>query len=404
MKRTYTSHGPVAIGFIGCKMNKAVQILPYITLKFANILSGCIHFSLRQTKWLRVSVIFVLFVASLCATAAADSSLYQAQLPIINAENEPSNDELKMALAQVLSKLTNVQNIDSDPAWAEGLTHAKDWMLSYQYIPASNSNPLILDVDFDPNAITQFLKRKGKNIPTTGLAQHLVIWLAIENGAQQQLLSSGSSYTNIIDTQAKQKSIAITWPLLDLTDLKSLSFNQAWDGDWSNIEAASKRYAHDGILLVHLSKGDGDQALWTSEWTLKMKQQNIDWAFSGNDAMTALQGGMNQLSSVMTQGTLNVAPALQAPLPVSLVEVVVYGISDLSAMDGLKNNLQQLAPVQDIEVVELSPDKVILNINAQGGSTALQQAIADNVTSLVKTQTTDDQSIKSDALIYQWVL
>jgi predicted RecB family endonuclease len=120
--------------------------------------------------------------------------------------------------------------------------------------------------------------------------------------------------------------------------------------------------------------------------------------------MTALQGGMNQLSSVMTQGTLNVAPALQAPLPVSLVEVVVYGISDLSAMDGLKNNLQQLAPVQDIEVVELSPDKVILNINAQGGSTALQQAIADNVTSLVKTQTTDDQSIKSDALIYQWVL
>ena len=61
-------------------------------------------------------VIFILFMASLCATVMAmtDPSLYRAQLPIINAESQPSNDELKMALAQVLSKLTNVQNIDND--------------------------------------------------------------------------------------------------------------------------------------------------------------------------------------------------------------------------------------------------------------------------------------------------
>ncbi len=351
-------------------------------------------------------VIFVLFMASLCATVMAmtDPSLYRAQLPIISAESQPSNDELKMALAQVLSKLTNVQNIDSDPTWADSLNRAKDWMLSYQYIPASNGNPLTLEVDFDPGPISQLLKNKGHNIPNSGPPRRLLVWLAIENGEQQQLLGSGSTYTKTIESQAKQKSIITEWPLLDLTDLKALSFNQVWNGDWPSIDAASKRYTHDGVLLVHLSKGDGDQALWTSEWTLKMGPQSVDWAFSGNNATAALQGGMAQLPTMMAKGSKSsVVAAPQAPLPVSQVEVVVYGIGDLSAMDGLKNDLQQLAPVQDIEVVEVSPDEVILNINAAGGSAALQQAIADNVMSLVKTEAVD-KNIKSDALIYQWAL
>lgn len=400
MKRTYTSHGPVAIWLIGYKMNKAVQI-------FANIFSGGIHFSLRPIKWLQARVIFVLFMVSLGATAAAmtDPTLYRAQLPIISAESQPNNDELKVALAQVLSKLTNVQNIDSDPTWADSLNHAKDWMLSYQYIPATNGNPLTLEVDFDPAAISQLLKNKGKSIPSSGPPRRLLIWLAIENGDQQQLLGSGSIYTKTIDTAAKQKSITTEWPLLDLTDLKALSFDQVWNGDWSSIDTASKRYIHDGVLLVHLSKGDGDQALWTSEWTLKMGQHSVDWAFSGNDATAAFQGGMAQLPSMMAQGgaKAGVADVPQAPLPVSQVQVIVYGIGDLSAMDGLKNNLQQLTPVQNIEVAELSPDEVILNINAAGGRAALQQAIADNVMSLVKTQA-NDKTVKSDALIYQWAL
>lgn len=355
-------------------------------------------------------VIFALFMAFLCATAMAvnDPSLYRAQLPIISAESEPNSAELKVALAQVLSKLTNVQDIDKDPAWADSLKHAKDWMLSYQYIPANNGRPLTLEIDFDPSAISRLLKSKGQNIPTNNeLPQRLLIWLAIENGEQQQLLGGGSSYAKIIDAEVQQKAININteWPLLDLGDLKALSFTQAWNGDWPSIDTASKRYTHDSILLVHLSKGDGEQSLWTSEWTLKTGQQSVDWTFSANTGANALRGGISQLPTMTAQGTkTNVAAAApQPPLPVSQVQVIVYGIGNLSAMDGLKNSLQQLAPVQDIEVVEVSPDEVILNINAAGGSTALQQAIAENVMTLVKTEATD-ANVNGDALIYQWAL
>ncbi len=45
----YKPLGPVAIGFIGCKMNKAAPILAH----FRQILPGFIHFSLRQTQWLQ---------------------------------------------------------------------------------------------------------------------------------------------------------------------------------------------------------------------------------------------------------------------------------------------------------------------------------------------------------------
>lgn len=211
-------------------------------------------------------IIFILFLLSLSIRAVAenDPTLYRAELPIISVESAPTNDELKMALAQVLSKLTNVQDIATNSAWADSLNHAQDWMLSYQYIPASNGNPLTLQVDFDSTAISQLLKTK--NAPTTASS-----------------------------------------------------------------------------------------------------------------------------------------PAVSQPsTAVSKVEVVVYGIGDVSALDGLKSSLQRLTPVQDIEVVEVSPDEVILNINAQGGRTALDQAINDQILTLSKTQSTD-QNISNDALIYQWV-
>jgi hypothetical protein len=347
-------------------------------------------------------IIFILSIASLCAkaVAASDPSLYRAQLPLASAESQPSNDELKMALAQVLSKLTNIPDIDKAPTWASSLTHAKEWMASYQYITAGNGGQLILQVDFDPTAINQLLKSKGQNVPTSGPSQQLLIWLVVENGEAPQLLGSASPYAKIIDAAAKQNALNIEWPLLDLSDLKALNAEAAREGDWTSIDAASKRYTHDSILLVHLSKGEGAQALWTSEWTLRAVKQNSDWAFSANDAAAALRGGMAELSSLMAQGAkTNVVS--QSALPISPVQVIVYGVGDLTALGGLKNNLQQLTPVQDIEVVEVSPDEVILNINAQGGSAALQQAIADQMPTLVATEASDQNS-PSGALVYQW--
>ncbi|MBY0377780.1 MAG: DUF2066 domain-containing protein [Gammaproteobacteria bacterium] len=350
-------------------------------------------------------VIFIVLMISLwrVVQAVTDPSPYRAQLPIISAESQPSNEELKMALAQVLSKLTNLSDIDKNPAWADSLNHAKDWMLSYQYIAANGTNPLTLEIDFDPNAVSQLLKSKGKPVPSPiVLPQQLLVWLAVDNGDTQNLIGNGSSlpYLKTINDQATQKSINIEWPLLDLTDMNALTFEEVWSGDWSAIDTASKRYQHDGILLISLSKGAGDTALWTSDWTLKTARKNMSWTFTANNAETALNGGMAQLSLMMSKGAETSLPkeATKA-LPPGQVQVIVYGIGDLSAMDGLKSSLQALPPVQQVEVVELSPDEVIFNISCQGGSAALQQAIADQITTLVQLT----QSVAAnDTLTYQW--
>lgn len=352
-------------------------------------------------------VVFILLVLSLCSVASAviDPGPYRAQLPIISAESEPSNEELKMALAQVLSRLTNVQDIDKNPAWADSLNHAKDWMLSYQYIAANGTNPLTLEVDFDPNAISRVLKSKGQPVPNLiVLPQRLLVWLAVDNGDTQNLIGNGSQlpYLKIVSTQATQKSINVEWPLLDLTDLNALTFDQVWSGDWSAIDTASKRYQHDGILLISLSKGAGDAALWTSDWTLKTAHKKVDWTFTANNAEAALNGGMAQLSLMMSKGTAEMSATKPAPpLPAGQVQVIVYGIGDLSAMDGLKSSLRALPPVQQVEVVELSPDEVIFNISCQGGSSVLQQVIADQVTTLVPLT---PSVVTNDTLTYQWAL
>lgn len=193
------------------------------------------------------------------AQALTNSEAYKAQLPIMTTESAPSDAELKVALAQVLGKLTGEQDIETNPSWTNSLNHAKDWMLSYQYIPANEMHPLILEVDFDPQAISNLLKSK----------------------------------------------------------------------------------AH---------------------------------------------------------------PSVTSPVPsvpASQIQVIVYGIGDLSAMDGLKSSLAALPSVEQVEVTELSPDEVILNITFQGGRAVLQQEIAEELNTLAPLT---PSTASDNTLTYQWAL
>ncbi len=206
-------------------------------------------------------VIFLTFMVWMISFAQAltNSQAYKAELPIITAESAPSEAELKVALAQVLGKLTGEQDIETNPDWTNSLNHAKDWMLSYQYIPANEMHPLILEVDFDPQAISNLLKSK---------------------------------------TPA---SVASSAP----------------------------------------------------------------------------------------------------SVPANQIEVIVYGIGDLSAMDGLKSSLRALPSVEQVEVTELSPDEVILNIRFQRSRAVLQQEIAEELNTLVPVT---QSSPSNDTLTYQWAL
>ena len=214
---------------------------------------------MKKTYVIRVIFLaFMVWMVSL-AQALTNSEVYKVQLPIITAESAPSDAELKVALAQVLGKLTGEQDIETNPSWSNSLNHAKEWMLSYQYIPANEMHPLILEVDFDPQAISNLLKSKAP------------------------------------------ASLATSTP----------------------------------------------------------------------------------------------------SIPANQIQVIVYGIGDLSAMDGLKNSLRALPSVEQVEVTELSPDEVILNIRFQGGRAVLQQEIAEELNTLVPAT---QSSPSNDTLTYQWAL
>ncbi len=355
-----------------------------------------------------ISLFFLLL--SFASGLYADSpSPYQAQLPIVTAESSPSADEIKVGLAQVLSRMTGEQDISNNPAWKETLSHAPDWMLSYQY-SSSPTAPLVVQIDFDPNAINQALKAKGKTPALNATQpQQLLVWLAIQNDSEQHLVgsSSQSTYAHSLDTAADTRGLKLEWPLLDLTDLNVLTFDQVWNSDWSVIDTASKRYPHETVLLIRLSKGVGDGALWTSQWSLKTKTKITTWSFTANDADDALQGGIAQLASLMAQQPIPTVTTATTEVGAAAapVQLAIYGISDLSVLDGIKSNLQQLPGVQQVDVTELSPNEALLTIVCQGGSPALQQAIADQMHTLAKIQNPDSGSADNqDVLTYQWVL
>ncbi len=229
---------------------------------------------IKKTKqsFFCVCVFLLSLFCSWTAQAEGQGSLYQARLSLAVPESEPSLPELKAALLQVLSAVNGQSISPDDPAFAASFKDPKQWLLSYQYIPATADQALSLELNFDPEAIQKILKKQPK----------------IQTAA--------------VDTSA--------------------------------------------------------------------------------------------------------LPRETAPMPVqesqpSSVQMAIYGISDLSILDSLKASLAQLTPVKQVEVSELSPNQVLLTLSCQGGTQALQTAIAEQLANLTPITPNPDPS-EPERLAYQW--
>ena len=280
-------------------------------------------------------------VATLGASAEPVRWLYDVQVPVASQTEDERQRATRLALTEVLARLTGTAPPLTPDEIAVALAAPARYVLRYQFASAerpetgnaaATKNPdnearqtgLLLDVRFDPEAVLTLLRDAkqpiwGANRPT------VLVWLAVRGDGRDDLVASGPAAA--LDRRARQRGVATAWPLLDLRD-REVGTATIWGFFWEAIEAASRRYRPDLLLVGRAALGQGG---WWTDWELREPARFDSAAFQAGQAGHAGRAGHATQDTSDARGPLNARFRHQAATLEQAARAVIDDVADTLA-------------------------------------------------------------------------
>ncbi len=301
------------------------------------------------------------------ANAIEVASLYTAQVPIDQEQDDPRAAAYETALAVVLLRVSGGQVVD-DPDLFEAL-FPNPAAYVVQYRPGPDDT---LFVSFDGEAVEAVLRNAGQSIwgsdrPLT------IIWLAVDwGGGEREILgatdderdASRSINRNrllrerILDF-AERRGLPVAFPLLDSEDLANVGFSDVWGGFDETIIRASARYEANSVLIGRVD-ADG---VSLNRWTYHFGPERRNWL---GEPEVVLSNVADMLAAEF---------AIGGDEPLRAVRLNVSGITSVSAYGDIQAILRDVNVIDSFSIVEVAGDRISFNVRAHGGSDRLARAL-----------------------------
>jgi len=229
----------------------------------------------------------------------------------------------------------------------------------------------LLTVSFQKAALDKLMKQF--DVPVWGSNRpDILMWLAVEDGNKRYLVSSDSQkLATALKQTATETGLAITLPLLDLQDQKTVKFNDVWAGFSDNILQASRRYSSTQVFYGSLLKSS------QNGWRLKWALSNATGNHTGLDRADNLNGVI-QLAFLQVAEILADSYAPRGETNESLVTLEVSGVENLTTFVEVTDYLSSLDKVKRVNWQQLSGDKLVLELAVSGDVMVLKNIIALN--------------------------
>lgn len=303
------------------------------------------------------------------AQAVPVKTLYQGNIPVANQSQQAFDQALPQAFAQVLQKVSGNAAVASLPAIQTQMSQARALVKSYRYI--NQNDQLLLQVQFDPNAVKRSLREAnqaiwGGNRPLT------LAWVVVQpNQASPEILASDNNDPLAVSlTQAaNNRGLPILLPMMDINDMNAVTSQDLLSLDPQVIIQASKRYHASDILVGKvLQQANGS---WDAEWMYVLNNQYLRWQTQGANAQELLTDGVQRMSAELA-ARYAVLQNNAMTVPVTIDVTNVDGLSDFAAV---VKYLRSLTPVDKVNVSNVDPNNITVKMMVAGGAEALQQAL-----------------------------
>jgi len=329
-------------------------------------------------------VVLALFIA-LPAAAVEVEDLYEARVPVSTQTRESWQDAVKTALSEVIVRMTGSTEVLREQGISTVLDQAPRFVQQFRYETAATSGTSdakratsepatpeqTLWVRFDEKALTTRFRELG--IAVWGrLRAPALVWLALEEGRERQLVGSASNHEaySLMQERAKHRGLPLRVPLYDLTDRAAVEISDVWGNFSDPILRASQRYEADAVLVGRVLRDRSGG--WRGRWSLYQADGPMSWENIGGTLAEVLDGGVDGTTSAMAKRFA----ALQTAEGTATVLVRVREVNNVQDYTRLTSYLESLASVTRVDPYIVEPSGVLYRVTTRGGSRLLAHAIS----------------------------
>jgi len=300
--------------------------------------------------------------------------LYEAEVPVESQARDVREVALRVALQQVLVRVTGRRMVLSMADIEPLLEQAPRYVQQFRYQTreaAGGKSSELLWVRFDKRAVDRLLNENrlpiwGRTRPST------LIWLAIDDRRERELLSNDMDTRSrrIIEQQARVRGIPLRFPLMDLADRSAISLSDVWGNFEDNLLEASARYDAEAVLAGRVAKTSSGG--WSGRWTLYQNGRSQAWNTSGRTRDEVFVPAIDRLADVLAEQFARLGQNDQH----EQLRVRITGIKGLADFNRVMNYLNDLALVEEARVEQLATDSLTLILSSRHGRAAINQAVS----------------------------
>jgi hypothetical protein len=309
-------------------------------------------------------------VFALTSAAAIEvTSLYTANVPIDEEQDNPREHAYSMALAQVLLRVSGSTLVNDAELFEALFPQPADYVVQFRPGPDDT-----LFVSFDGDAVEDTLRAAGHTI--WGSERPLtLVWLAVDWGQGEREIIGATDPDRSRDEArsinrnrmlrqrmlnfAESRGLPILFPLLDSEDLANVSFSDIWGGFDERIIDASQRYEVNSILVGRVRAESAQRNRWTYHFGSDQR------AWSGEPE-----------SVIMLIADLLAAEfAIGGDAPLRSVHLNIAGVGSVDAYGSVQNILAGMNVIDSFVVTFVEGDRISFRVLAHGGAERLARAL-----------------------------
>ena len=314
-----------------------------------------------------------LAVAAVLVAPAAHAvpvrGLYEASVPVSDQSPQGRDPALRAALQAVLVRIAGTRRLP-EPAASQLLARATTLVQGYGYEPAPGGTGLRLRARFDPRAVEAAVRSHGLAVWGANRLNH-VVWLALRDDGQPRGVLDGGAIAQragALLAAADARGLPFTYPALDATERKMVTYNELWSGDTTGAVGASRRYNADLVFVGRVGREGGR---WVGRWTLLNNAGGSEeWTGAFDTLEEALVAGVDELADRQAQRFATQTGAAQE------LRVQVTGITTLADYGRALTYLRGLNPVRSALVESAQGDALVLRLRVEGDPRTFARVIA----------------------------
>jgi len=330
---------------------------------------------ISSVRFWRQSLIYLsavlLFSVGLALPALAVDvpTLFSAEVPLDEEAENPRESAYRAALISVLTKVSGSELSANEMAIDEMFPVPAAYVT--QFRPGEEDT---LWVSFDGEAIERVLRASGQTVWGSDRPLTLV-WLAVDWGqGEREIIAAGdperlTQEARSIDRNrllrervleiAEKRGLPIVFPLLDTTDLQSVTFSDIWGGFDDRIIDASKRYDANSVLIGRVRPSSSQRNRWT-------------YVFGGD---TRAWTGPPEAIVTQVADMLAAEFAVGGDAPLEIVALNVSGVQTVDAYGSLQETLSGVNLIESFKISEVAGDMVSYQVEVRGGADRLRRAL-----------------------------